>query len=623
MNSSAWLHRVGRFATLLALYTSTVSGALIGAFLLRFDFRVPEEYWPRLWNSILWIIPLKLSLLLAFGQFRSLLSYFSLPDAQRIGAAMVVSGVVESGVWFFSGGEQVIPRGVIVSDILLSFLAISALRTALRIYRERFLSQKTSRAGSKRRRTAIAGAGVTGAALLREIQRSRGIGMDVVCLIDDDRSKIGGSVHGIPILGPISRLDSIAKSLSLQKLVIAMPSAKPAVLRQLVDSANLADLEHDLLPSTDQILHRRVTVSHLRRVSPEDLLGREPVSLDDDSILESLRGRVAMVTGAGGSIGSELCRQIALRNPARLVLLERSEPALYNIQQELARDFANIKTVPIAASVCNPGSMNSVFRAERPDCVFHAAAHKHVPLMEAQPAEAIINNCLGTLYVAEAALRHGSERFVLISTDKAVNPCNVMGATKRLAEMIVSSLHASKTGPTRFCAVRFGNVLGSSGSVVQHFRQQIAAGGPVTVTHPDILRYFMSIPEAVGLVLQSGALSNGGEIFVLDMGEPVRIHDLARQMIELHGYTPEEDIEIHYIGLRPGEKLFEEPIHHMENICATPHPKVLRLERADGTAGIRESLREVMPRLSTESTESLKYWLSSIVTEYNPDIKKA
>lgn len=611
------LTRIGRVLVLVLVYSNVLLLALLLAFYLRFDLRVPEEYWPRFWSSVVWILPLKLSLLWGFGQFRSLLTYFSLPDAQRIGAAMVTSGIVESGVWFFSGGETVIPRGVIVSDILVSFLAISGLRTGLRLYRERFLGPQTAaRTGGTRRRTAIAGAGATGAALLRELQSSQGIGMEVVCLIDDDRAKIGGSLHGRPILGPLARLESIAESLSLQKLVIAMPSAKPAVLRRLVDAANAAGLEHDLLPSTDQLLHRRVTVSHLRRVSPEDLLGRETVALDDESIAGLLRGRIALVTGAGGSIGSELCRQIALRKPGRLVLVERSEPGLFSIEQELARDFSGLDIVPLAASVCNSGRMGAIFREHRPDCVFHAAAHKHVPLMEAQPAEAIINNALGTLHVAEAALSHGAGRFVLVSTDKAVNPCNVMGATKRLAEKIVSSLQISGRGSTRFCAVRFGNVLGSSGSVVPVFRRQIAAGGPVTVTHPDVVRYFMSIPEAVGLVLQSAAISSGGEIFVLDMGEPVRIQDMARQMIELHGYTPDSDIEIRFTGLRPGEKLYEEPIHKMENVRPTSHPKVLHLERADEPAGICEAVREMAPRLTIESAGALRDWLAGMVPEY-------
>jgi FlaA1/EpsC-like NDP-sugar epimerase len=358
-------------------------------------------------------------------------------------------------------------------------------------------------------------------------------------------------------------------------------------------------------------------VSHLRHVSPEDLLGREPVPLDDVAIAEVIKNKVILVTGAGGSIGSELCRQIAAFHPQKILILERSEPALFAIEQELKKDFQWLDILPLAASVCNEERIASIFEAHKPDCVFHAAAHKHVPLMETQPAEAILNNTIGTRIVSQAARDVGCERFVLVSTDKAVNPTNVMGATKRLAELVLNAMQNSHGNRTKFSLVRFGNVLGSSGSVIPTFRQQIVAGGPVTVTHPDVMRYFMSIPEAVGLILQSATQSQGGEVFVLDMGEPIRIQDLARQMIELCGFLPDEDIKIEFVGLRPGEKLYEEPIHKGENIEPTPHKKIHRLVNGIEGGRILETLAELTKsQLYDSSSGNLKCWLARNIPEY-------
>ena len=612
---------LGRLTVLLAAYSAILFLSLVFALWLRFDFQVAPEYWTRFWKTLMWLLPLKLFALILFGQFRTLLTYFSMPDAKRIAAAMGLSALVAITIWFLLGGLGVVPRGVIVSDMVLSFLGLTTFRTALRLYRERVSSFGDRARPGRKRRAAILGAGTAGAALLRDIQGRQGLGLDVVCFIDDDPSKIGGSLHGKQVLGPMRRLPSLVEELDLQKIIIAMPTAKPAVIKRLVEQINFLGVDHDILPSVAQLLHRQVTVSHLRRVDPEDLLGREAVTLDQEGIKALIKGTTVMVTGAGGSIGSELCRQIAEQNPAKLILIERSEPALFAIEQELTSSHRHVNLVASASSVCDQEAMTRLFAVYQPALVFHAAAHKHVPLMESQPAEAIRNNAIGTSIVAGLAAGHGTVKFILVSTDKAVNPTNVMGASKRLAEMLIEQKPIAEAD-CAFAAVRFGNVLGSSGSVIPTFRRQIAAGGPLTVTHPEVTRYFMSIPEAVGLILQSALLAKGGEIFVLDMGEPVKIVDLARQMIELSGFKPDEDIKITFTGLRPGEKLYEEPIHEMENVEPTSHAKLrcLRNNRSNGPGDLVAELHAVHYATAGDS-EKLKIWLASRIPEYRGDQK--
>ncbi len=603
-----------RLIVLTVAYALILSSSLLVALVLRFDFSVPGEFWNSFQSTLLWLLPLKMAALAIYGQFRTLLTFFSLPDAKRVAMAMGVASAVALSVWFVVDGVGVVPRGVLVSDMVISFLGLTALRTALRIYREK--SSSESSVSSRKRRTAIVGAGSAGAALLRDIQGRQGLGLNVVCFVDDDVSKIGSTLHGIGVIGPTDRLGEVVAECRLQKVIIAMPSARPALIKSLINQINLLDIDHDILPSVQQLLHRQVTVNHLRHVDPEDLLGRDTVSLDHEGIIGLIKGKVVMVTGAGGSIGSELCRQIADRNPSKLILVERSEPALFSTEQELISSHRHVDLVASASSVCDEDSLARFFAKHRPALVFHAAAHKHVPLMEGQPAEAIRNNSIGTEIVARLAARHGASKFILVSTDKAVNPTNVMGASKRLAEMLLEQKSAEETG-CAFAAVRFGNVLGSSGSVVPTFRRQIAEGGPLTVTHPDVTRYFMSIPEAVGLILQSALQAKGGEIFVLDMGEPVKIVDLARQMIELSGFKPDEDIKIEFTGLRPGEKLYEEPIHEMENVELTAHPKVrkLRNNRSNEPGDVVAELHEIYREAAGDSAR-LKAWLAAKIPEY-------
>jgi FlaA1/EpsC-like NDP-sugar epimerase len=605
---------------LIGVYSAIFLIASCLALLLRFDFSVEIPYWKRWVSTILWLIPLKLVLMGFFAQYRSLLSYFSYPDAKNIVLAQASAATMALLIWFWEHGNGVLPRGSIITDCVTSILLLGLLRMGMRRLREHGKEEHhTGHLAWKK--VMIIGAGRAGATIAHEIQSKPGLGMMVLCFVDDNKELQGQLIHGIAVVGGLKEIRKIAARLEIKKAILAMPQAASSVIKETVSMLNELGIEHNILPSIDQILHKKVTINHLRPVNPEDLLGRDAVSLDDEKIRRLLENKVVMVTGAGGSIGSELCRQIALHGPRKLVLAERSEPALFAIEQELLEeDIAPSVIEPLALNICDERRMEAVFEQYQPEIVFHAAAHKHVPLMERQPAEAIINNDLGTMVVALAASRHGAERFVLVSTDKAVNPTNVMGATKRVAEMIIQSIQSSQANGTVFSAVRFGNVLGSSGSVIPTFRKQITEGGPITVTHPEITRYFMSIPEAVGLILQSATQAKGGEINVLDMGQPIKIRELAKQMIELSGLTPEVDIQIEYSGLRPGEKLYEEPIHEGEDIRPTSHPKIKWIERGVNGKDILGELQVLQGELYSAGNQNghLKEWLARMVPEYTP-----
>ena len=596
-----------RVPLVILVYGAILLCASFLALALRFDFEVPQDFFQRWIWAVWWIVSLKLILLGWFGQYRSLLTFFSLPDAGRLFYALGIAFVVQLTAWFLTDGVTMIPRGTILVDFVLSYAGLAGLRVVMRMLREKMARGHFSSMPS--RRVAIIGAGTQGAALAREINAKPGLGMQVVCFIDDDPNKIGRTLHGLQVLGGRRDLARIAAKLELAKCILAMPWATAGLIKETIDTLNEVGIDHAILPPVDAFLKRNPTVGHLRHVSPEDLLGREPVSLDQAEIGKLLSGETIMVTGAGGSIGSELCRQIARHAPTRLVLVERSEPALFALERELARDFKDVSIEPLAVDVCDAAAMDAAYARWRPAYVFHAAAHKHVPLMERQPAEAIRNNAIGTLVTARAAINHRCKKFVLVSTDKAVNPEGVMGATKLLAELIVAELQESRSHPTAFCSVRFGNVLDSSGSVVRVFRKQIASGGPVTVTHPEMERYFMSIPESVGLVLQSATFAQGGEIFVLDMGRPVKIHHLAQQMIELSGFVPDRDIPIEITGLRPGEKMSEESTHGCEIQSPTSHPKIQKLTRPPRIRSVIDELEKTAPRLHRMGEAEVRDWL--------------
>jgi FlaA1/EpsC-like NDP-sugar epimerase len=483
-------------------------------------------------------------------------------------------------------------------------------RLAYRAWKEGRIASLNSMVGTP---VLILGAGDSADALIRELSAKRD--WRVVGLLDDGVLKQGRQIHGVPVRGRVSEVSRVAQALDVSHAIIAMPEASHTVRRKAVSVASAAGLKVMTVPAFDDIVSGRVTVSQLRRVELDDLLGRDPVVLDSAGLSGFLGGNVVLVTGAGGSIGSELCRQIARFGPSRLVLLELSEYALYQIEQEFRAAHPGLPISCIVGDIRNRARVEQVLREYRPTVLFHAAAYKHVPLMEEENAwEAVQNNVLGTHTLAAAALGHGVQTFVLISTDKAVNPVNVMGASKRLAELVCLGLQ--KADSTRFVIVRFGNVLGSAGSVIPKFRQQIAEGGPVTVTHPEITRYFMSIAEAAQLVLQAGAMGVGGEVFVLDMGEAVRIVDLAREMIRLSGFT-EDDIRIVFTGLRSGEKLYEEVLADDERTLPTPHPK-LRIASASAVEGdLLPRLLDWLARSDPPTADAVRAELARLVPEYS------
>lgn len=618
---STWAKNAYRSPLLVAVYGGIFAVSLWLAYQFRFDFVVPAPYAGHIVLALIWILPFKLLCLRLFGHFDGYLSYFGTPDLGRIFSAVGASSGILLVVWAVAGLAFVPPRGVILADFVLSLGGISATRLALRLFRERYLAPKT-KSGKVPRRVAIVGAGDVGAALARELMSKRWLALQPVAFFDDFKNS-RATIHGLPLLGPPEALldpkRDFKRKLRIQDVIIAMPSAPAKRVREVVKVLQQAELKMQTVPSMAQLATGQVKVSALRSVEIQDLLGRASVEIDSENVGRLLEGQVVMVTGAGGSIGSELCRQIASFKPAKLILVERSEPHLFAIEQELLENAPSINLVPLVADILEVSRMEQIFNEFAPQTVFHAAAHKHVPMMESQPAEAVKNNSIGTAHLATLAAHHRIDRFVLISTDKAINPTSVMGASKRLAEMFLQALHASGDSPTKFMAVRFGNVLGSSGSVVPIFSRQIAAGGPVKVTHPEMTRYFMTIPEATRLVLQSAALGEGGEIFVLDMGKPVKILDLARQMIELSGLVPGSDIEISITGLRPGEKLFEELRHEGENLRTTNHSKIMRfVTKPLPLSFVKTAIEEFVRCINVAEPDQVKAMLKALIPEYRP-----
>jgi FlaA1/EpsC-like NDP-sugar epimerase len=610
--------------SLVLLSTAALVGSLWLAFQVRFNFAVPADTSRTLVPVIGWVTVLQLVCLWRLGQFDALPDYFSLPDFSRLAWILFGANFIVFGISSKLGAPYAPPRGVVVADFSFSVLALTVLRLALRHAAQDRQAAPTVEATrpprQRARRAGIVGAGIVGTALAQEFATRPDLGLQAVAFFDDDRMKWGRHVHNVPVVGAPETLLNGNADLELEEVIIAMPSAPARRVTEIVGTLQRLRIKFSTVPSIYELTTGQAKVSQLRLVDVQDLLGREQVRLATEDIRNLLRDRSVLVTGAGGSIGSELCRQIASYGPRRLLLLEQSEMQLFQIEQELIDSGFGKLLVPLAANVQDEHRLEHIFNEFRPYAVFHAAAHKHVPLMESQPGEAVKNNALGTLRLAETCLRHGTSRFVLISTDKAINPTSVMGASKRLAEMCVQSLHAAHPAATRFMAVRFGNVLGSSGSVVPIFNKQIAAGGPVKVTHPEMRRYFMTIPEAVGLVLQSAALGAGGEIFLLDMGQPVRIVDLARQLIELSGFVPDRDIRIEFTGPRPGEKLFEELSYEGEKITVTRHPKIMRLLcEPPSYQNVRSWLLDLAARADRLDAGEIKSLLRAMVPEYRPE----
>ncbi|MCA3072077.1 MAG: polysaccharide biosynthesis protein [Rhodocyclaceae bacterium] len=600
-----------RLRTALAIVHDVVAAgvAWCAAFWLRFNLEIPEPFFSAMLTSLAWVVPLQAAVFWMSGLYRGIWRYASVPDVLRIVFAVLVAAMAVAMVLTLQGKSTGVPRSVLILDPLLLAMAMGGSRILYRIWRE----QRQARSGAARS-VYVLGAGDAAAGLIKEFSRSGE--WRVVALFDDNTGRHGRSIHGVKVFGALDTLRDALASMRATHAIIAMPSASHQDRKRAADLANAAGLQVLTVPSFDDLVSGKVTVSQIRAVELDDLLGRDPVVLDSQGLNGWIADRVVMVTGAGGSIGSELCRQIARFGPRLLVMVESSEFSLYQVEQEFA---GKVRIVAVAGDVRSPVRMAQVMRQYRPTVVLHAAAYKHVPLMETDNcAEAVLNNVAGTWSVAQAAVDAGVEKFVFVSTDKAVNPTNVMGATKRLAEIVCERLQETTAG-TRFVMVRFGNVLGSAGSVIPRFRDQIAAGGPVTVTHPEITRFFMSIPEAAQLVLQAGLMGKGGEIFVLDMGEPVRIADLARSMIRLSGFS-EDEIRIVYSGLRPGEKLFEELLADDETTLPTPHHK-LRIAQA------RPACSDFLERLALWLTElqsgpvsdgAVKQKLAQFVPEYQP-----
>jgi FlaA1/EpsC-like NDP-sugar epimerase len=612
------------------------------AFLFRFEFAIPSVWMRVLLTTWPYVVLLQYAALAAFGVPRMSWRYISIGDVGRIFFAVVAATAVLAAVRmigpYVSQGLAilVIPLGVLATNFVVAFLGLAGLR-ALRRLQGEASDLRRQATGEKRARVLLVGAGQAGVLVAREISRRPDLGLRAVGFLDDDPVKIGTMIGGLPVLGDTKKVAAIAERKHIDRVLITIANAPGDKIRRITKLCLDARLDTKIIPGIYEIVGEKVNLSRIREVAIEDLLGREPVQLDEDVVGTSIRSRVVLVTGAGGSIGSELCRQVCRFGPARLVLVERFENALFEIHRELTAEFPAVPIDPRVADVCDVPRMEQLFEQSKPELVFHAAAHKHVPMMEWNPSEAVKNNVGGTRSLADLSDRFGVQRFVLVSTDKAVNPTSVMGATKRVAEIYLQAL--SLRSATRFVTVRFGNVLGSAGSVIPIFRQQIARGGPVTVTHPEMRRYFMTIPEASQLVMQAGAMGEGGEIFILDMGEPVKIVDLARDLITLSGLRPDEDIEIRFSGVRPGEKLFEELATDAEHADKTKHPKVfigrikphgwdavvagvdslLTLARNGITDRLRNVLAEIVPEFKTTRPTKASSPLGEPVVNDHPD----
>ena len=616
--------------TLVSVLAHTLLFALslFLAFVLAYDFRFDLE---RRWWVGEYLPYLALTLVVKLGVFgwlrlhRDSWRYVGLRDLFAIVKASHISVFVcvvvyWSYAWVWQKYLQrtdivFVPYTVFLLDWVFTIGLVSSARVGFRFYHEELRPLNTV----TRTRLLIVGAGDTGETVLRDIVRASEERYQVIGFLDDDDAKLRSRIRGIEVIGKFQDIRRICKDEGVDEVLIAMPSASQRAVRHLIEQCSGMNLRFRTVPAMSDLIEGRVQVSQIRAVDIGDLLGREAVTLDAEAIGDYLQGKAVMVTGAGGSIGAEMCRQIARFKPDKLVLVERMENALFEIDRELGRHFPDVPRLPCVADISDTCRMGQILRAERPTAIFHAAAHKHVPMMEWNPGEAIKNNVLGTRCLADTASEMGVEKFVMISTDKAVNPTSIMGCTKRVAEMYVQQLSSHTDSRTEFVTVRFGNVLGSSGSVVPIFKEQIARGGPVTVTHPEMTRYFMTIPEASQLVLQAGAMGKGGEIFLLDMGEPVKIVDLAVDLITLSGLRPHEDIEIRFSGIRPGEKLFEELSITGEDVSRTEHPKIgITIKRPEDFDHVCRRIEHLASIMDTASLEDVRAELAKTVPEYQP-----
>lgn len=614
-----------RYILLLIIDACLIMLAITAAYYLRFDFRIELKYFAMLPYVIAMHLIIILPALHMGKLYKKVWEYASVGELVTILKVVTVSELVfilSHMLLKISFPEFVIPRSVYISTWVLIILSIGGSRFVWRVFRGYYFGNKSSRD-----RALIVGAGDAGVMVARDLRQSSVASVYPVAFVDDSPAKQSLEILGLPIVGSTEDIPDIVNRYNISQIIIAMPSTPKKKIAKIIDRCKTTKANIKILPGMSDIIDGKITLKTIRDVDVEDLLGREPVKVDMEGIANYVTSEVVLITGAGGSIGSELCRQIAPFSPKQLLLLGHGENSIYDIELELRKTYRTLSIETIIADIQDAHRIDQVFKLYRPSVVFHAAAHKHVPLMERNPAEAVKNNVLGTKHVATSANKYGADRFVLISTDKAVNPTSVMGATKRVAEMIVQSLDS--VSETKYVAVRFGNVLGSRGSVIPVFKQQIAEGGPVTVTHPEMVRYFMTIPEAVQLVIQAGALAEGGEIFILDMGEPVKIVDLAEDLISLSGLEPGKDIEIEYMGIRPGEKLYEELLTAEEGTTATKHDRIyvgqpldFSMDKLYSDLGILEKI--VQDEYTSTQGQVIRHALESIVPtfQWNRDYKQ-
>lgn len=597
-----------------------LSLAFVLSYAIRFDFNfssIPENFLNKLPILLIVSIAVKLLTFSLFKLYHSLWKYASVYEFLTV----IVAAGIANGIFFVYNFSinYVAPLSIFVITCMLDIAIIGGSRIFLRVSRRVHNKMPLNiKDGSKR--VLIVGAGEAGITIAREMLLHKELQNKPVAFIDDNRDKIGKSIAGIPVMGDLDKMSQVIDKKRVEEIIIAIPSAKPADMNKIYELCAATEKKVRILPSVAQLIDGSVMLKKVRDVAIEDLLGRDPVRTNLSEICEYISGKTILVTGGGGSIGSELCSQIASYNPKRLVIVDNYENNLYWINNELVNIYPDLKINAVVANIREIDRMEEVFKVYKPNIVYHAAAHKHVPLMEGSPSEAIRNNVFGTWNVAHCADKFGAKRFVMISTDKAVNPTNVMGATKRIAEMIIQALNTKSK--TDFVAVRFGNVLGSNGSVIPLFKNQIAKGGPVTVTHPDVTRFFMTIPEAVSLVLQAAAMAKGGEIFVLDMGEPVKIMDLAKNMIRLSGFKPNEDIMIKISGLRPGEKLYEELLMDEEGLKATKNNKIFVAQPLfTDYSLLKQKLEQLKQDIDKQpATEEIKQKVQVLVPTYQQPV---
>lgn len=609
---------INRIIALVLMDIMSIVVASFAALYIRFDFSfsgIPKEYMVCLEHIIPFNLVITLLFFALWKLYKSVWRYASATELLNIVFATTCASVGQVIVSYALG--YIMPRSYYVIYWFLLFGLACAIRFSYRILRILNMKRNDLLNGSKKVNVMLIGAGAAANTILKEIESSQYVNLHVKCIIDDHAGCHGKLLRGVPIVGGRDKILDAVSQYGVEEIIYAIPSSDTKNKKEILDICKESGCKLLTLPGIYQMINGEVSVSKLKEVEIEDLLGREPIQINTEEVLDYVSGKVVMVTGGGGSIGSELCRQIAGHSPKQLIIVDIYENNAYEIQQELLRKYPKLNLVVLIASVRNTNRINAIFKKYRPNIVYHAAAHKHVPLMEVSPNEAIKNNVFGTYKTAQAADKYGAEKFVLISTDKAVNPTNIMGASKRICEMVVQMMN--QISNTNFVAVRFGNVLGSNGSVIPLFKKQIAEGGPVTVTHPDIIRYFMTIPEAVSLVLQAGAYAKGGEIFVLDMGEPVKIVDLAKNLIKLSGYKVGEDIEIKFTGLRPGEKMYEELLMNEEGLKKTANKMIfigkpiefdeerfkkqldkLGEDAKSETGDIRKDVKEIVPTYQYE-----------------------